>query len=46
MLRIALPCSHEDAVFWHNPLESTLPDAPSMSINCLLGAGKPTERGM
>lgn len=39
------PLRFEDPVFWHNPLESTLPNAPSMVINCLLGEGKPTERG-
>ncbi|GAA98429.1 uncharacterized protein L969DRAFT_17065 [Mixia osmundae IAM 14324] len=30
---------------WSNPLEVRLPNAPSMSIYCLYGWGKPTERG-
>ena len=30
--------------YWTNPLESVLPNAPSMSIYSLYGVGKPTER--
>ncbi|KAG0144699.1 hypothetical protein CROQUDRAFT_46960 [Cronartium quercuum f. sp. fusiforme G11] len=30
---------------WTNPLEVRLPEAKSMSIFCLYGVGKPTERG-
>ncbi|KAM0793391.1 hypothetical protein ACM66B_000844 [Microbotryomycetes sp. NB124-2] len=30
---------------WANPLETRLPNAPSMSIYCLYGVGKETERG-
>jgi phospholipid:diacylglycerol acyltransferase len=30
---------------WTNPLESALPNAPSMKIYCLYGVGKETERG-
>lgn len=30
---------------WTNPLETRLPNAPSMQIYCLYGHGKPTERG-
>eukprot|EP01012_Entosiphon_sulcatum_P021219 TRINITY_DN25998_c0_g1_i1.p1 TRINITY_DN25998_c0_g1~~TRINITY_DN25998_c0_g1_i1.p1 ORF type:complete len:696 (-),score=87.29 TRINITY_DN25998_c0_g1_i1:38-2125(-) len=30
---------------WTNPLESSLPNAPNMTIFCLYGVGKPTERG-
>jgi phospholipid:diacylglycerol acyltransferase len=29
---------------WTNPLETRLPNAPSMRIFCLYGHGKPTER--
>lgn len=31
--------------FWTNPLETTLPYAPSMKLFCLYGVGKPVERG-
>ncbi|EEB08035.1 phospholipid-diacylglycerol acyltransferase Plh1 [Schizosaccharomyces japonicus yFS275] len=30
---------------WVNPLETSLPYAPSMKIYCIYGVGKPTERG-
>jgi phospholipid:diacylglycerol acyltransferase len=30
---------------WTNVLESPLPDAPDMTVYCLYGIGKPTERG-
>lgn len=30
---------------WTNPLEVRLPNAPSLSITCLYGVGKETERG-
>jgi len=30
---------------WSNPLESQLPDAPDMTVYCLYGVGKATERG-
>ncbi|TIC14432.1 phospholipid/diacylglycerol acyltransferase [Wallemia mellicola] len=33
-----------DPTKWSNPLESRLPNAPSMSIYCIYGVGKPTER--
>lgn len=31
--------------YWINPLESTLPRAPSMKLFCFYGVGKPVERG-
>jgi hypothetical protein len=34
----------DDPTKWTNPLETRLPDAPSMRIFCLYGHGKPTER--
>ena len=34
----------EDPTKWSNPLESRLPNAPSMKIYCIYGVGKPTER--
>lgn len=30
---------------WINPLETSLPNAPSLKIYCFYGVGKPTERG-
>ncbi|ORZ17995.1 phospholipid/diacylglycerol acyltransferase [Absidia repens] len=30
---------------WNNPLEASLPKAPSMKVYCLYGIGIPTERG-
>lgn len=35
----------QESKFWVNPLESRLPNAPSMTIFCLYGIGRPTERG-
>ena len=34
----------QDPAKWTNPLEVALPNAPSMKIYCLYGAGKTTER--
>ncbi|RLN87065.1 hypothetical protein BBJ28_00022028 [Nothophytophthora sp. Chile5] len=36
---------YDQSKYWTNPLESTLPKAPSMKIFCLYGVGKPVERG-
>ncbi|EST09937.1 Lecithin:cholesterol/phospholipid:diacylglycerol acyltransferase [Kalmanozyma brasiliensis GHG001] len=33
-----------DHTKWSNPLEATLPHAPSMKLYCIYGVGKPTER--
>jgi len=33
-----------DITKWNNPLEVSLPEAPDMSIYCLYGINKPTER--
>lgn len=39
-----LKLNNQDPTKWANPLEVTLPYAPSMKIYCLYGHGKPTER--
>lgn len=39
-----LALNDKDHRKWTNPLEMTLPRAPSMSIQCLYGVGKETER--
>jgi phospholipid:diacylglycerol acyltransferase len=39
-----LKLNDKDHKMWTNPLESRLPFAPSMSIYCIYGTGKPTER--
>ncbi|POM73513.1 Lecithin:cholesterol/phospholipid:diacylglycerol acyltransferase-like protein [Phytophthora palmivora] len=31
--------------YWTNPLEATLPKAPSLKVFCFYGVGKPVERG-
>lgn len=36
---------YDQPKYWTNPLESTLPKAPSMKIFCMYGVGKPVERG-
>lgn len=36
---------YDEPKYWANPLESRLPNAPSMKIFCLYGIGKPVERG-
>ncbi|KAJ8521178.1 hypothetical protein ONZ45_g2062 [Pleurotus djamor] len=36
--------NNDDHTKWSNPLESRLPDAPSMKIYCVYGHGKDTER--
>ncbi len=35
---------YDDPKYWVNPLESALPKAPNLSVYCLYGVGKPTER--
>lgn len=40
-----LKANNGDFRKWTNPLEVQLPNAKSMSIFCLYGVGKPTERG-
>jgi len=30
--------------YWTNPLESRLPNAPNMTIHCMYGVGRPSER--
>ncbi|KAN0063168.1 phospholipid:diacylglycerol acyltransferase [Thecaphora frezii] len=39
-----LEANNEDETKWSNPLEATLPRAPSMKVYCIYGVGKPTER--
>ncbi|THH06959.1 hypothetical protein EW145_g3711 [Phellinidium pouzarii] len=39
-----LKLNDDDPTKWSNPLESRLPDAPSMKIFCAYGHGKDTER--
>lgn len=34
----------DDPFHWSNPLEVPLPNAPEMTIYCLYGVGKTTER--
>ncbi|KAI0233631.1 phospholipid:diacylglycerol acyltransferase [Massospora cicadina] len=36
---------NHDPVAWSNPLETSLPEAPSMTFYCLYGHGLETERG-
>ncbi|CAI5708334.1 unnamed protein product [Hyaloperonospora brassicae] len=36
---------YDQAKYWTNPLETTLPKAPSLKIFCFYGVGKPAERG-
>ncbi|KAJ1030346.1 hypothetical protein NDA16_001256 [Ustilago loliicola] len=39
-----LKANNGDHTKWSNPLEATLPNAPSMKLYCIYGVGKPTER--
>ncbi|TIB00860.1 hypothetical protein E3P96_02543 [Wallemia ichthyophaga] len=39
-----LDANNNDPTKWSNPLETRLSNAPSMSIYCVYGVGKPTER--
>ncbi|EPQ28859.1 uncharacterized protein PFL1_03662 [Pseudozyma flocculosa PF-1] len=39
-----LETNNEIELKWSNPLEATLPRAPSMKLYCIYGVGKPTER--
>lgn len=40
---IQLNENNNDPTKWSNPLEARLPNAPSMSVYCIYGVGKPTE---
>ncbi|KAI9758274.1 MAG: hypothetical protein M4579_003133 [Chaenotheca gracillima] len=37
--------NNHDPIKWINPLETSLPHAPSLKIYCFYGINKPTERG-
>ncbi|CAI5709857.1 unnamed protein product [Peronospora destructor] len=36
---------YDQSKYWANPLETTLPKAPSLKVFCFYGVGKPVERG-